>query len=200
MSKINKLNTLAETKFLSLYNAEYSNKGGNTKNWTIASRKEKKNLEEVYLNNKELQDDAVLIVPFHKEEEKIVVIRQFRVPINSYIYEMPAGLIDKGESPQTAITRELKEETGLDVIEILKNTVKGQLFLSPGMTDESVTSVFCTCGGTISKAYMEEDEDIEPILLSQKEAQELLIKDVKFDIKCYIYLQEFSKSGNKMFK
>ena len=200
MSKINKLTTLAETKFLNLYNAEYSNKGGNIKNWIIASRKEKENLEEVYLNNKELQDDAVLIVPFHKEEEKIVVIRQFRVPINSYIYEMPAGLIDKGESPQTAITRELKEETGLDVIEILKNTVKGQLFLSPGMTDESVTSVFCTCGGTISKAYMEEDEDIEPILLSQKEAQELLIKDVKFDIKCYIYLQEFAKSGNEMFK
>lgn len=200
MSKINKLTTLAETKFLNLYNAEYSNKGGNIKNWIIASRKEKENLEGVYLNNKELQDDAVLIVPFHKEEEKIVVIRQFRVPINSYIYEMPAGLIDKRESPQTAITRELKEETGLDVIEILKNTVKGQLFLSPGMTDESVTSVFCTCGGTISKAYMEEDEDIEPILLSQKEAQELLIKDVKFDIKCYIYLQEFSKSGNKMFK
>lgn len=200
MSKINKLTTLAETKFLNLYNAEYSNKGGNIKNWIIASRKEKENLEGVYLNNKELQDDAVLIVPFHKEEEKIVVIRQFRVPINSYIYEMPAGLIDKGESPQTTITRELKEETGLDVIEILKNTVKGQLFLSPGMTDESVTSVFCTCGGTISKAYMEEDEDIEPILLSQKEAQELLIKDVKFDIKCYIYLQEFAKSGNEMFK
>lgn len=200
MSKINKLTTLAETKFLNLYNAEYSNKGGDVKNWIIASRKEKENLEGVYLNNKELQDDAVLIVPFHKEEEKIVVIRQFRVPINSYIYEMPAGLIDKGESPQTAITRELKEETGLDVIEILKNTVKGQLFLSPGMTDESVTSVFCTCGGTISKAYMEEDEDIEPILLSQKEAQELLIKDVKFDIKCYIYLQEFAKSGNEMFK
>ena len=200
MSKINKLTTLAETKFLNLYNAEYSNKGGNIKNWIIASRKEKENLEGVYLNNKELQDDAVLIVPFHKEEEKIVVIRQFRVPINSYIYEMPAGLIDKRESPQTAITRELKEETGLDVIEILKNTVKGQLFLSPGMTDESVTSVFCTCGGTISKAYMEEDEDIEPILLSQKEAQELLIKDIKFDIKCYIYLQEFAKSGNEMFK
>ena len=200
MSKINKLTTLAETKFLNLYNAEYSNKGGNIKNWIIASRKEKENLEGVYLNNKELQDDAVLIVPFHKEEEKIVVIRQFRVPINSYIYEMPAGLIDKGESPQTAITRELKEETGLDVIEILKNTVKGQLFLSPGMTDESVTSVFCTCGGTISKSYMEEDEDIEPILLSQKEAQDLLIKDVKFDIKCYIYLQEFAKSGNEMFK
>ena len=172
MSKINKLNTLAETKFLSLYNAEYSNKGGNTKNWTIASRKEKKNLEEVYLNNKELQDDAVLIVPFH----------------------------DKGENPLISLTRELKEETGLDVIEILENTVKGQLFLSPGMTDESVTSAFCTCRGTISKGYMEEDEDIEPILLSQKEVQELLTKDVKFDIKCYIYLQQFAILGKKMFQ
>ena len=59
MSKINKLTTLAETKFLNLYNAEYSNKGGNIKNWIIASRKEKENLEGVYLNNKELQDDAV---------------------------------------------------------------------------------------------------------------------------------------------
>ena len=136
----------------------------------------------------------------NKEEEKIVVIRQFRVPINSYIYEMPAGLIDKGENPLISLTRELKEETGLDVIEILENTVKGQLFLSPGMTDESVTSAFCTCSGTISKGYMEEDEDIEPILLSQKEVQELLEKDVKFDIKCYIYLNQFAMLGKKMFE
>ena len=47
---------------------------------------------------------------------------------------------------------------------------------------------------------MEEDEDIEPILLSQKEVQELLTKDVKFDIKCYIYLQQFARLGKKMFE
>ncbi|MFY9533327.1 MAG: DNA mismatch repair protein MutT, partial [Clostridium sp.] len=70
----------------------------------------------------------------------------------------------------------------------------------PGMTDESVTSAFCTCSGTISKGYMEEDEDIEPILLSQKEVQELLEKDVKFDIKCYIYLNQFAMLGKKMFE
>ena len=68
------------------------------------------------------------------------------------------------------------------------------------MTDESVTSAFCTCRGTISKGYMEEDEDIEPILLSQKEVQELLTKDVKFDIKCYIYLQQFARLGKKIFE
>ncbi|MEI3045002.1 MAG: hypothetical protein V8T82_04565 [Romboutsia timonensis] len=42
MSKINKLTTLAETKCLNLYNAEYSNKGGNIKNWIIASEKKRK--------------------------------------------------------------------------------------------------------------------------------------------------------------
>ena len=200
MSKINKLTTLAETKFLNLYNAEYSNKGGNIKNWIIASRKEKENLEGVYLNNKELQDDAVLIVPFHKEEEKIVVIRQFRVPINSYIYEMPAGLIDKGESPQTAITRELKEETGLDVIEILKNTVKGQLFLSPGMTDESVSLVYCTCSGEISTENLEEDEDIETILLSKEDAIKILNSNERCDIKFFMALQSFVAMGDEIFK
>lgn len=199
MNRINKLTTLAETKFLSLYNAEYTNKGGNKKNWTIASRKSKEDLEEVYFNNKELQDDAVLIVPYHEEEDKIVVIRQFRVPINSYIYEMPAGLIDKGEEYLVSVKRELKEETGLDIINISEKNIKSQLFLSPGMTDEAVTSALCTCSGVLSKGYMEEDEDIEPILLSQKEVQELLKKDVKFDIKCYIYLQQFALLGKKMF-
>ena len=189
------LKVLAKTNFLSLYNADYINKGGKEKTWTIATRKSKEALEEQFFQGKEDKMDAVVILAYHKEEKKLVAIKQFRVPLNNYVYELPAGLIDNNDDIISTVERELKEETGLDVIEILKNTVKGQLFLSPGMTDESVTSVFCTCGGTISKAYMEEDEDIEPILLSQKEAQELLIKDVKFDIKCYIYLQEFSKSG-----
>ena len=199
-SKIKGLKPLVETDFVSLYDVEYKNKKGQEKHWMVSSRKSKEELEKVYLENNEDKIDAVVICALHKAQNKLVLINQYRVPINKYIYELPAGLVDNNEDIETSVRRELKEETGLDVIEILKNTVKGQLFLSPGMTDESVTSVFCTCGGTISKAYMEEDEDIEPILLSQKEAQELLIKDVKFDIKCYIYLQEFAKSGNKMFK
>ena len=200
MSKINKLTTLAETKFLNLYTAEYSNKGGNIKNWIIASRKEKENLEGVYLNNKELQDDAVLIVPFHKEEEKIVVIRQFRVPINSYIYEMPAGLIDKGESPQTAITRELKEETGLKLEEVIENKIGNKLYLSPGMTDESVALVYCTCSGKISKENLEEDEDIETILLSKEDAIKILNSNERCDIKFFMALQNFIINGEEIFK
>ena len=142
---------------------------------------------------------AVAIVAI-TDDNKIVLVKQYRKAVEKELYELPAGKIEIGENPLDCAIRELKEETGLDVIEILENTVKGQLFLSPGMTDESVTSAFCTCSGTISKGYMEEDEDIEPILLSQKEVQELLEKDVKFDIKCYIYLNQFAMLGKKMFE
>ena len=200
MSKINKLTALFETKFLSLYNAEYSNKSGSIKNWIIASRKNKAELEDVYFNGKKLHDDAVLIVPYHKEQEKIVVIKQFRVPINSYIYELPAGLIDKGENCTNSIKRELKEETGLDLVNIIEEKLKSNLYLSPGMTDEAVTATFCTCSGTLSRNFMEEDEDIEPVLLSQEEVKELLKTDVKFDIKCYILLKQFAELGWEMFE
>ena len=82
---------------------------------------------------------------------------------------MPAGLIDKGRY-FNIINKGIKRNRA-DVIEILENTVKGQLFLSPGMTDESVTSAFCTCSGTISKGYMEEDEDIEPIYYHKRSSR-----------------------------
>ena len=200
MNKIEKINTLANSKFLSLYEAEYVNKKGNNKKWIIASRKNKETLDKTFFQNESLKDDAVVIVPFHKEEKKIVIIRQFRVPINSYIYELPAGLIDENEEFLVSIKRELKEETGLELKEILDSKIKSNLFLSPGMTDESVTLAVCTCTGTLSNEFMEDDEDIEALMLSQEEATKLLDNNDNFDIKCYIVLKIFSILGEKIFQ
>lgn len=69
----------------------------------------------------------------------------------------------------------LKEETGLDVIEINKDLSCDQVYLSPGMTDESVAFVYCICEGEVSKDYLEADEDIETYLVSKEEAKEILI-------------------------
>lgn len=41
-----------------------------------------------------------------------MLIRQFRPPINAICIEIPAGLVDEGETPEQAAIRELKEETG----------------------------------------------------------------------------------------
>lgn len=190
-SKLEKLTALVETKYLSLYNGEYTNKAGNLKSWIIASRKSLQTLKEQYWGTREEKVDAVLIAAIHKSSGKLVLVRQFRVPINDYIYEIPAGLVDGDEDIHLAAKRELKEETGLELVEINKEASIPKVYMSPGMTDESVAFVFCTCEGSVSKEYLEEDEDLECILVSRDEARELLNSSAKMDMKVFLILKSF---------
>ncbi|MEW9079701.1 NUDIX hydrolase [Terrisporobacter glycolicus] len=201
MNRIKNITSLVETKFISLYNVKYLNKNNEEKNWTVASRKKKEVLEGIYLQNKKDKVDAVIICAYHKESEKLVVIKEFRVPINKYIYELPAGLVDSDdENFESAVIRELKEETGLDVIEINKDLSCNQVYLSPGMTDESAAFVYCICEGEISSEFLEDDEDIEAVLVSKEEAKEIIKNNhTSLDIRVYLALQSFSILGEKMF-
>ncbi|MCB2352581.1 NUDIX hydrolase [Clostridium estertheticum] len=185
------ITTLADTKYLKLYDAQYINKNGECKNWSIASRKNIDTLKNIYFNKAECAIDAVIIIATHTVENKLVVIKQFRVPLNDYVYEIPAGLIDPGEDFKTTVARELKEETGLDLIQIDYSRTKSQAYISTGMTDESAALVYCTCQGKISKDYLEPDEDIEVILLSKAEAKVLIDSDKKIDIKAFLSIQNF---------
>lgn len=198
-NKVQNLETLAETKFLSMYNANYINKGGNKKTWTIATRKTKEELEEQFFNGKEDKVDAVVILAYHKDEKKLVAIRQFRIPLNNYVYELPAGLIDNNDDIISTVKRELKEETGLDLEEVFEDKIGQKLYLSPGMTDESVSLVYCTCSGEVSNENLEEDEDIETVLLSREDAQKILNSNERCDIKFFMALQAFITLGDKIF-
>lgn len=199
-NKVKNIETLAETKFLSLYNANYTNKSGNEKTWTIATRKDKKTLEEQFFNGKEDKVDAVVILAYHKDKKKLVAIRQFRIPLNNYVYELPAGLIDNNDDIIPTVKRELKEETGLDLEEVIEDRIGQKLYLSPGMTDESVSLVYCTCSGKISNENLEEDEDIETILLSKEDAIKILNSGERCDIKFFMALQLFIQIGEELFK
>ncbi len=189
---VTNITKLADTKYLKLYNAEYTNKNGQSRNWTIASRKDLDTLKNNYFNGCKDNIDAVIIVATHIHEDKLVVIKQFRVPLNDYVYEIPAGLIDSGEDFETTVARELKEETGLDLLEIDYNKTKSKAYISTGMTDESAALVYCTCHGKISKDYLEADEDIEVILLSKQEALNLISSNEKIDIKAFLAIQNFT--------
>ncbi|QAA30717.1 NUDIX hydrolase [Clostridium manihotivorum] len=198
--KINNLNSLAETKYLSLYNAEYTNKKGDSRSWIVASRK---NIDILNLQlQKKIEErvDAVMIVALHEESKKLVLVKQFRVPLNDYVYELPAGLVDGDEDIKFAVSRELKEETGLKVVDIVNKEDIKALYVSVGMTDESVALVYCYCSGEISNAYLEDDEDIEVCMVSPLEAKKLIDSNPKMDIKVYMMLKAFAALGEEIMK
>ncbi|BCZ46593.1 DNA mismatch repair protein MutT [Clostridium gelidum] len=198
-NKVTNLKPLVETEFLSLYEAEYENKVGNKRTWTVASRKDNDTLQKQFFENKEDTADGVIIAAYHKDEKKLVIIKQFRIPLNDYVYELTAGLIDKGEDAKSTIGRELMEETGLKIVDVIKNRGTDKVYVSAGMTDESLSFVYCICEGEISDEHLEDDECIEAMLISQEEAKELIQSREKFDIKCFLLLQSFALVGEKLF-
>lgn len=196
--RIKNIIPLAGTKFLSLYDAEYINKKGNVKHWMIASRKDIKTLNGQLFEGKKEKIDAVAIVAINRDLRKLVLVKQYRVPVNDYLYELPAGLIDGDEDVFTAAQRELFEETGLNLLEIDKTKKVLPLYASAGMTDESISLVYCTCDGETSTKNLEDDEDLEVLLVSKEEARDLLNRDVKMDVKTYLVLQSFSELGEEI--
>lgn len=193
-NRIKELITLNQTKFLNFYHAIYHNRLGQTKDWYIASRKSEEAIRNQYFEGQEDKVDAVLIAAIHEPSSKLVMVKQYRVPLNDYIYELPAGLIDEGEAFEISVARELKEETGLELTKINHEKSRAKVYLSPGMTDESVNMIYCQCTGSLSKDFLEPDEDIEPLLISKEEAEKLLASNVRMDIKAFIVLQDFIKS------
>ena len=199
-NRIKDIQLLADTKFLSLYEMKYINKVGNVKSWTVASRKKLSKLKDYHFNGADEGLDAVVICAVHEEEEKLVMIKQFRVPVNDYMYELPAGLIDEGEDLYTALKRELKEETGLTLSKIDTSRKITPVYASGGMTDESLAIVFCSCSGETTCEFLEEDDDLEVVMLSQADASKLLKEEVKMDAKAYLALEMFSALGVKILK
>ena len=104
--------------------------------------------------------DAVCIVPT-TPRETVVLIREFRYPLNSWCIAFPAGLIEAGEDLAKCIERELQEETGYTVVDRENLRMLPQAgYSSTGMTDEAVQVVFATVEKT-GAAHTEPNELIE---------------------------------------
>lgn len=188
--KINHIKKLTTYRHLNLYAAAYEDRLGACKQWVFASRKSAPEA----LDKASPRADAVVVVPVHVESGQLVLIREFRVCLGDYQYGFPAGLVDPGESVAHAAARELKEETGLKLIRIIRTSPP--IYSSSGMTDESVSMVFAHCTGRPSLEENEASEDISVHFFSPEKAGALLeTPELKFDVKSWIVLSGFSQSG-----
>jgi len=68
-----------------------------------------------------------------------VIIEQFRPPIGKFLVELPAGLVDEGETPEQAAIRELEEETGYVSTKVIESSAI--LASDPGMTTANMKLV-----------------------------------------------------------
>ena len=90
-------------------------------------------------------------------DPELVLIRQYRYAAERYLYEIPAGRLDPGETPLECAGRELLEETGYRAAEI---TPLFTMFTTPGFTDEKI-HLFMATGLVPGQHQREADEFME---------------------------------------
>lgn len=183
-----KLKKLTDCRWVNLFEVRAKRKGQAERSWVMCSRKDKPIEEAAHA-------DAVVIVATLNigGEEKLVVIKEFRVPIWDYEYGFPAGLIDDGEDIEETVRRELKEETGLELVRI--KHISKPVYSSAGLTDESCHMVLVEASGEPSKEWLHGSEDIEVLLLDVQGIRDLLASDKKVAAKAWGLLYSYAKTG-----
>ena len=179
--KLLELERIHQGKFLSYYVASYENKEGHIKKYEFISRDP--NLTKDSFGNN--VPAGVGLVPFNKDKSKIVLQSEFRLATNKFIYNFPAGLIDEGESAEVAAKRELKEETGLDLVSI--EAVLSPSYASPGTSDEQMKIVICTCEGELHESIFA-DEEIQANWYSKDEVKKLLEEGAYMSVRTQMLL------------
>ena len=104
------------------------------------------------------------------EKKRVLLVRQYRLPAEKRMWELPAGRLDPGEKPLEAAKRELKEETGYKAA---KWTKLASYFASPGFVQERMT-IFLAEDLTEGEATPMDDEQIEARWFKRKELAKMI--------------------------
>ena len=124
---------------------------------------------------------AVAIVAL-TDDDKVVLIKQFRKPIEQVIWEIPAGKLEIGETPKECAIRELKEDTGYSAKNI---KLIHKFFTSSGFSNQKIY-IFLATGLTKGEHKFDEDEIIEKYEIDINEARNMIIKNEIEDAKTAI--------------
>ncbi len=151
-----------------------------------------KDVEHLKINTRKNTPDGVIIYSIYGEKrDRMVLVRQYRFSIDDYIYELPAGLVDEGETYAQAGARELKEETGLDFEPLQVDEMYHKAFYTTiGMTDESCATVYGYATGKVSREGLEDNEQLEVVLADREEIRRIL-KEENVSMNCGYLMMHF---------
>ena len=152
-------------KYLKNYELEYENKSGKIKQFDIVSHSEIRSKDE--LGEKV---SGVSIVALY--EGKLLLLKEFRMGVNRYIYNLCAGMKEHGENIEETIRRELHEETGLFVKEVVD--ILPPAYAAVAISDVQNQIAIVKATGSLSNLYLSDNEDIEARFYTKEEVQQLL--------------------------
>ena len=171
-------------RFISRYDVTYTTEDNKTKVYEMISRN--KDITSIGELRNEAPDGVVIVVT-DESGERILINKEYRMAVGDYVYNFPAGLIDEGETPEMAAKRELKEETGLDLI-IIEDKLYDS-YSAIGFSNETNAVVIGKATGEFSPSTST-FEEIAAAWYSKEEVKALL-KDSHFAARtqafCYMW-------------
>ena len=172
--KKQEIRKLTDTPYLNLYQLKTGDRKGTELQYYFASRRDQEHLK---INTRQNEPEGVTVFAVTKAcPRKLLLIEEYRYPLGTTVYDVPAGMIDPGEERFQAAVREVKEETGmcLELCAEMKDFSGNAAFMTPGMTDESNVTAFGFVSGEADGRYQEAEEDIQVRLLGKEEVRRVV--------------------------
>lgn len=157
-----------EGNYIHRYDIAYRTEEGKEKIYEMISRDPS---VQTLMDLKKKKADAVVLIMHNESGDRLLLNREFRLAVGDWVYNFPAGLIDPGEMPEAAARRELKEETGLDLVTI--RDILPISYSAVGFSNEKNLCVVGTAAGAIRKSDSPVEE-IEAGWFTREEVRKLL--------------------------
>lgn len=181
---LKELKKIHQGKFLSYYVATYINKDNKEKDYEFISRDP--HLTKVTFGKNKAA--GVGMVCYNLDKSKVLLQKEYRLATHKEVYNFPAGLIDEGEEVKETAKRELKEETGLDLVEI--EAILPPSYASPGTSDELMQLVICKVKGEIKESCYA-DEEIKAKWFSKDDVRKLIADSAPMSVRTQMFLYQW---------
>lgn len=175
-----------ESRFITRYDITYETVDGKEKVYEMISR-DKNIISREQLYNRPA--DAVVLIVTDESGERILLNKEFRLAVGHTVYNFPAGLIDPGETPEESARRELKEETGLDLIKI--TDIIPESYSAIGFSNEKNICIVGIASGSFAPSTSTVEE-IEAAWYTKAELQ-VLLKTESFAARSQAYCYLWSR-------